>query len=70
MAAHGQMKLTATDRERITDSLLKIQSAKATLEEVTDGKIAEAEHIDECLESADESLKQALGYTEANKRKT
>ena len=57
------MSLTNVDREKLTDSLLKIQSAKATLEMVDGGKVPNAAEIDECLEMADQSLKTALGYS-------
>ncbi len=56
------MRLSSVERERITDSMLKIQSARASLEEVDDRKLPSAEEIQECLESADASLKKALGY--------
>lgn len=56
-----RMTLTPVERERITDSMLKIQSARATLDKV-DAKIPDAEGIDSCLESADQNLKVALGY--------
>jgi hypothetical protein len=54
--------LTSVEREQITDSMLKIQSAKATLDQVDNGKIPDAEGIDACLQSAEKHLKQALGY--------
>jgi hypothetical protein len=54
--------LTNVEREQITDSMLKIQSAKSTLDKVDDCKIPDAEGIDACLESAEKNLKQALGY--------
>ena len=56
------MKLTTVERERITDSMLKIQSVRANLEKVDDRKIPSAEEISECLENADQNLKIALGY--------
>jgi hypothetical protein len=56
------MNLTPVERERITDSMLKIQSARASLEKVEDEKYPNAEEIDSCLESADQHLKIALGY--------
>jgi len=59
------MNLTPVERERITDSLLKIQSARATLENVDDSKYPNAEEIESCLESADQQLKIALGYAPA-----
>lgn len=54
--------LTSVEREQITDSMLKIQSAKATLNNVDDRKIPDAGGIDACLASAEKNLKQALGY--------
>lgn len=56
------MNLTPLEREKITDSLLKIQSARATLEDVDDTKYPNAEEIESCLESAGDHLKTALGY--------
>ena len=38
------MKLTDVERERITDSMLKIQSIRLSLDEVEEGKIP---HVDE-----------------------
>jgi len=58
------MNLTPVERERITDSMLKIQSARASLEEVDDEKYPNAEEIDSCLQSADHHLKVALGYAQ------
>ena len=60
------MRLTTVERERMTDSLLKIQSARANLNEIVDGKIPNAEELDHCLETANQSLKQALGYAKPN----
>jgi hypothetical protein len=56
------MNLTPVERERITDSMLKIQSARASLEKVDGEKYPNAEEIDSCLESAGQHLKVALGY--------
>ena len=60
------MKLTTVERERITDSMLKIQAARATLDEVDDGKIRNSGEIDECLKTADKNLKAALGYAKSS----
>jgi hypothetical protein len=59
------MNLTPVERERITDSMLKIQSARASLRQVDDEKYPNAEEIDSCLRSADRHLKVALGYAKA-----
>ncbi len=56
------MRLTTVERERITDSMLKIQSARANLEHVDGGKIPAADEIDSCLETANGNLKITLGY--------
>ena len=57
------MRLTPVERERITDSMLKIQSVRASLDEMDQSKIPNSEEIGECLASADRSLKEALGYS-------
>ena len=56
------MKLTNVDRERITDSMLRIQSARATLDAVDNAKLPNADEIEECLETANQSLRRVLGY--------
>jgi hypothetical protein len=56
------MKLTKTERERITDSVLKIQSVRASLEHVEKAKIPKQEEIEACLEDVDHSFREALGY--------
>jgi hypothetical protein len=56
------MNLTNAEREKLTDSMLKIQSAKATLGQLDESKVPDSEDIHRCLEDADESLKTALGY--------
>ncbi len=57
------MRLTPVERERITDSMLKIQSVRASLDEMDQAKIPNSGEIEECLETADRSLKEALGYS-------
>jgi hypothetical protein len=59
------MNLTTVDRERITDSMLKIQSARAALHEVDEEKIPHRDEIDCCLENTDHNLKIALGYEQS-----
>ncbi|HEY3837644.1 MAG TPA: hypothetical protein VGL72_13780 [Bryobacteraceae bacterium] len=58
------MRLTTVERERMTDSLLKIQSARENLNQIDSDKIPSAEEVAECLETADKSLKEALGYAQ------
>jgi hypothetical protein len=56
------MQLTDSERERIADGVLKIQSVKKSLDRVDKSKIPEKETVEECLESIDESFREALGY--------
>lgn len=46
----------------MTDSMLQIQSVRRNLDAIDSARIPNAEEIGECLETADESLKEALGY--------
>ena len=59
------MKLTTVERERITDSILKLESVRGSLDKVDEGKIPHVEEIESCLENADHNLKVALGYRRA-----
>jgi hypothetical protein len=54
--------LTLSERERITDSVLKIQSVRTSLDLVDEDKIPSKADIDSCLENADLNLRTALGY--------
>jgi hypothetical protein len=54
------MALTRVEREKITDGMLKIQSARASLEDLDSRKIPDLEDMEECLEDADKNLAQAL----------
>jgi hypothetical protein len=56
------MKLTETERERLSDSVLKIQSVRASLDHVAKSKIPEHEEIDACLRRIDRSFRESLGY--------
>jgi len=57
------MDLTPIERERITDTMLQVESAQASFEHVDHGKVPNGNHIEDCLETAHQSLRQALGYT-------
>jgi len=61
------MKLTRVEREKITDGMLKIQSAKASLDGIDESKVEDVEDIQECLENADKSLRDALRQAPAKK---
>jgi hypothetical protein len=54
------MTLTNVEREKITDSVLKIQSVRASLENIDQTKIPEYEEIEGCLTIVDKNLRQAL----------
>jgi hypothetical protein len=58
--------LTPTERERITDSMLKIQSVRDSLDHLEHGKIPAMQEIHSCLKTADDSLRTALGYASPN----
>ena len=60
------MKLTETERERLTDSVLKIQSVRASLDHVAKSKIPQREEIDACLQKIDLSFRESLGYVRPN----
>jgi hypothetical protein len=54
------MTLTRAERERITDSRLKIQAVADSLNHVDPRKVPDIPTIQECLEGADRSLSGAL----------
>lgn len=60
MAAQRIMPLTRLEREAINDSVLKIQSIQASLEQVEDSRIPDREEIESCLETAGQSLRSFL----------
>jgi len=62
------MALTRVERERLTDSRLKIQSVAKSLTHVDPKKIRGFDEIRDCLDAADRSLRGALrsAGTESN----
>ena len=54
------MQLTRVEREKITDSVLKIQSVQASLDKFDETKIPDFQEIQSCLKTADNSLRLAL----------
>jgi hypothetical protein len=54
------MPLSRVDRERITDSVLKIQSIRTQLDYLDESKLSEIEEIKDCLENADDNMRDAL----------
>ena len=64
------MPLTKLEREVITDSMLKVQSIQASLDHIDESKIPDREEIEDCLESADKSLRSALSEGAHQKQNT
>ena len=57
------MGFTKVEREKINDSVLSIQSAQNSLREFDDTKIPDVDDIQNCLESADKTLRRVLRDT-------
>ena len=54
------MPLNKLEREVITDSMLKVQSIQASLDQIDDSKVPGIEGIQSCLKSANRSFRSAL----------
>ncbi len=54
------MALTTLEREVITDSMLKIQSVQASLDQIEGNKVINLDEINNCLKSACKSFRNAL----------
>jgi hypothetical protein len=54
------MALTRVEKERLTDSRLKVQSITNSLKHIDPGKLRDFEEIQECLEDTERSLEEAL----------
>ena len=54
------MPLTRLEREVLTDSVLKIQSIQASLEQLNESRIPNRGEIESCLETADKNLRIVL----------
>ena len=61
------MALTRVERERITDSRLKLQSVSNLLKHVDPEKIPHFDEIEECLGDAEKSLGGALRSSQSEK---
>lgn len=59
------MKLTNAERERISDSALKVQSVRKSLDHIAKTIIPNREELEDCLENVDQKLREALGYLPA-----
>lgn len=61
------MGLTRVEREKITDTMHNIQSARALLENIDESKIPEFDEMQTCLRDADKNLRIALRSTAPKK---
>jgi len=59
-AARSNMPLNKLEREVITDSMLKVQSIQASLDQIDGSKVPAIEEIHSCLKSANSSFRTAL----------
>jgi hypothetical protein len=65
------MPLTKLEREVITDSMLKIQSIQASLNQIDETRLLDGEEIQSCLRTANNSFRSALkaGFPYKTRRK-
>ncbi|MBV8728708.1 MAG: hypothetical protein JO336_02750 [Acidobacteriia bacterium] len=61
------MALSRVERERLSDSRMKIQSVVESLKHVDPAKVPDFESIEQCLDDADKSLTGALKKSEAER---
>jgi hypothetical protein len=66
-AARTLMLLTRLEREAITDSVLKIQSSQASLDQIDEAKVLGMSEIHSCLRTAHKSLRVALRESSSGK---
>ncbi len=69
-AARTTMQLTKLEREVITDSMLKIQSIQASLDQIDETKLLDSEEIHSCLKTANNSFRTALRSGTSPKKST
>ena len=62
------MALTRGEKERITDSRLKLQSVSSSLDHVDPEKVPDLQQIQECLQGAEKSLYEALRSSNSGPR--
>jgi len=60
------MPLTKAEKERLTDSRMKIQSVARSLSKIDPDLVPGHAQIETCLEDADKSLSQALRSSDSN----
>jgi hypothetical protein len=64
------MLLTKLEREVLTDSMLKIQSIQASLNQIDETKLLDGDEIQSCLRSANNSFRAALKAGFPRKKQT
>ena len=64
------MPLNKLEREVITDSMLKVQSIQASLDQIDDAKFPDSDEIHDCLETADKSFRHALRGSARQKKQS
>jgi hypothetical protein len=62
------MPLNKLEREVLTDSMLKVQSIQASLQEIDGSKVPDIEDIHSCLKSANRSFRSALRNGSSTKK--
>lgn len=65
----NSMNLTKVEKERISDSRMKLQSIATSLDHIDPDKVAGFEDIQECLDEAEKTLSGALRAPDTNKSK-
>ncbi len=63
------MSLTQVEKERISDSRMKLQSVATSLNHIDPEKVPGFEDIQECLNEAEKSLSGALRGSNTEQRK-
>jgi hypothetical protein len=64
------MSLTQVEKERISDSRLKLQSVNHSLHHIDPTKVPGFDEIQQCLDDAEKTLSTALSAPEEERRKS
>ena len=65
----NRMELTKVEKERISDSRLKLQSVSTSLDQLDPDKVPGIDNIQECLDEAEKALGGALRAPDTRKSK-
>ncbi len=63
------MPLTTLEREVLTDSMLKIQSIQASLDQIDGDKVLDIDEIHSCLKTANKNFSIALRSGASSKKR-